>query len=38
MHVQVQASVTQPEKLHSFVTNVFNFEFSFELQKDAQVR
>ncbi|GAB4824236.1 hypothetical protein N2152v2_011282 [Parachlorella kessleri] len=32
--VQVQASVTQPEKLHRYVTNTFNFDFSFTLRTD----
>ncbi|KAL4451607.1 hypothetical protein ABPG75_007269 [Micractinium tetrahymenae] len=34
-HVQVEASVTQPEKRHSTVTNTFNFVFGFELERDC---
>lgn len=33
MHVQVQASVTNPEKLQSTITNTFNFIFSYDLRK-----
>ncbi|KAL4856193.1 Zinc finger MYND domain-containing protein 10 [Chlorella vulgaris] len=33
-HVQVEASVTQPERRSSVVTNTFNFVFSFELERD----
>ncbi|KAL4433426.1 hypothetical protein ABPG77_010279 [Micractinium sp. CCAP 211/92] len=33
-HVQVEASVTQPEKRQSTVTNTFNFVFGFELERD----
>ena len=33
--MQVEASVTQPERLRSYVTNTFNFEFSTELRRDG---
>ncbi|KAL4433423.1 hypothetical protein ABPG77_010276 [Micractinium sp. CCAP 211/92] len=33
-HVQVEASVTQPEKLYSTVTNTFSFLFKFDLRRD----
>jgi hypothetical protein len=36
--VQVRASVTQPEKLHRYVTNTFNFDFSYDLRQDEQGR
>lgn len=35
VHVQVEASVTQPEKLYSHVTNTFSFLFSYDLRQDA---
>jgi acyl-coenzyme A thioesterase 9 len=35
VHLQVEASVTQPEKLASEVTNTFNFTFQVELRRDA---
>jgi hypothetical protein len=38
MHVQVQASVTQPAKLQSRVTNTFNFLFRVRLREDGQGR
>jgi hypothetical protein len=34
VHVQVEASVTQPEKLQSEVTNQFGFRFIFDLRRD----
>ncbi|PSC69493.1 Acyl-coenzyme A thioesterase mitochondrial [Micractinium conductrix] len=34
-HVQVEASVTQPEKLYSHVTNSFAFLFDFDLRRDT---
>jgi hypothetical protein len=36
LHVQVQASVTQPERLQSRVTNTFNFVFRVDLRRDAE--
>lgn len=33
-HLKVEASVTQPERRSSVITNTFNFVFSFELERD----
>lgn len=33
-HVQVEASVTHPERRQSVVTNTFNFTFGFQLERD----
>lgn len=33
IHVQVQANVTQPERMQSHLTNTFNFIFTYDLKR-----